>query len=75
MKFRLFCVRIYEHKYIYFAMKEFLKYLGAIIVLGGAAILAVYYFGQSNSNTYLAAAGVTMIVGFFVHIIINKNLK
>ena len=56
-------------------MKEFLKYLGAIIVLGGAAILAVYYFGQSNSNTYLAAAGVTMIVGFFVHIIINKNLK
>ncbi len=56
-------------------MKEFLKYLGAIIVLAGAAILAVYYYGQSNSNTLLVAAGVTMVVGFFAHVIINKNLK
>jgi hypothetical protein len=56
-------------------MKEILKYLGALLVLVGVVILAVYYFGQSNSNTLLAVAGGTMVVGFLAHIIINKQVK
>lgn len=58
-----------------FKMKEFIKYSGALLVLVGVIILAIYYFGQSNSNTLLAAAGGAMVVGFFAHIILNKQLK
>lgn len=56
-------------------MKEFIKYLGALMVLAGAVILAVYYFNQSNSNTLLAVAGVIMVVGFFTHILVNRKVK
>ncbi|MDD3079324.1 MAG: hypothetical protein PHH37_09510 [Paludibacter sp.] len=56
-------------------MKTLLKYLGAIMILIGVAILAVYFFKQESSNTYLASAGGIMIVGFLSHIIINKNLQ
>jgi len=50
-----------------------LKNLGSILILIGVAILAVYFFTQSNSNTYLISAGVMMIVGFLAHIFLNKK--
>jgi len=56
-------------------MKELVKYLGPILILIGVIILAVYFFTESSSNSYLAAAGIIMVVGFLGHIIINKQLK
>jgi len=56
-------------------MKELLKNLGPILILIGVIILTIYFFTQSNSNVYLASAGIIMIIGFLGHIIINKQLK
>jgi len=56
-------------------MKTILRFLGPIIILVGVIILAVYFFTQSSSNTYLIAAGVTMFVGVFAHVILNKIQK
>ena len=53
-------------------MKTILGFLGPIIVLAGVIILAIYFFTQSSSNTYLIAAGVTMLIGLVVHVILNK---
>ena len=56
-------------------MKTLLKYLGSIFILIGVVILSVYFFTKSSSNTYLASAGIIMIVGFLTHIVFNKRLK
>lgn len=53
-------------------MKNFLKYVGPILVLLGVIILALYFFGISNSNVYLASAGIIMVLGIVSHILINK---
>ena len=55
-------------------MKEFLKYLGSILILVGVALLAFYYFGKMPSNVILASAGIIMIIGFITHIIVNKRM-
>jgi hypothetical protein len=55
-------------------MKTLLKYLGSIIILIGVALLAIYFFTKSSDNTYLASAGIIMIVGFLTHIITNKTI-
>lgn len=55
-------------------MKNFLKYLGPILVLVGVAILAVYHFGSSQSNTYLVVGGLLMIIGAIGHVIINRKI-
>lgn len=56
-------------------MKSFLTNLGPIFMLIGVVILAVYFFTNSNSNTYLASAAALMVIGFFVHVITNKAIK
>ncbi|MCE5331928.1 MAG: hypothetical protein LLF95_07290 [Bacteroidales bacterium] len=56
-------------------MKNLLKNLGPIMILVGVIILAIYFFTESNSNTYLASAGIIMVVGFFTHIFTNKKIK
>jgi|GEM_PF-984977 len=56
-------------------MKSFVKNLGPLIMLIGVAILATYFFTQSNSNAYLTAAAVLNVVGFLGHIVINKAVK
>jgi len=55
-------------------MKEFLKYLGSILILIGVALLAFYYFGNVPSNIILASAGIIMIIGLITHIVINKRI-
>ncbi len=55
-------------------MKEFLKYLGSILILVGVALLAFYYFGKMPSNMILASAGIIMVIGFITHIVINKRI-
>ncbi|HRZ96651.1 MAG TPA: hypothetical protein P5084_03780 [Paludibacter sp.] len=56
-------------------MKNFLKYLGALIVLLGVVPLLIYHFGQTQSNVLLATAGVIMLVGAISHVVINKTAK
>ncbi len=56
-------------------MREFLKYLGSILVLVGVALLAFYYFGKTQSNITLAAAGIVMFIGLIAHIWINKKFE
>jgi len=56
-------------------MKTILRFLGPIIILVGVIILAIYFFTQSSSNTYLIAAGVTMLLGIVAHVILNKLQK
>lgn len=56
-------------------MNNLLKNLGPILILVGVVILAIYFFAETNSNTYLASAGIIMIVGFLSHIVINKKVK
>ncbi len=55
-------------------MKDFLKYLGSILILIGVVILSLYYFGVSNSNVLLVAAGIIMVVGFTTHIVVNRRI-
>lgn len=55
-------------------MKEFLKYLGSILILIGVALLAFYYYGNMPSNTILATAGGIMVVGCITHILINRRI-
>ncbi len=55
-------------------MKNFLKYLGSILILIGVALLAFYYFGNMPSNTILASAGIIMVVGCIAHIVLNKKI-
>jgi len=56
-------------------MKSLLTNLGPILMLIGVAILSVYFFTNSHSNTYLISACALLVVGFFAHIILNKAIK
>lgn len=53
-------------------MNKIMRYLGIIIILLGAVILMMYYFGVFNSNSALVAAGISMVAGTIAHIILNK---
>ncbi len=55
-------------------MKNFLKYLGSIIILLGVIPLVVYHFGTVQNNTLLASAGIIMIVGAVLHVLLNKKI-
>jgi len=55
-------------------MKELVRYLGAIIILIGVALLAVYKFG-TPSNYLLGGAAFAMVLGMFIHILLNRKLK
>lgn len=56
-------------------MKELFKNVGPILMLVGVVLLAIYYFTQSNSNSYLISAGILMVIGFFTHILVNKKVN
>ncbi|MDR0370375.1 MAG: hypothetical protein LBH80_00750 [Prevotellaceae bacterium] len=56
-------------------MENLLKYLGAIIILIGVVILAIYALGSNPTNGKLIAAIITMLVGFAAFIVANKVLK
>lgn len=55
-------------------MKEFLKYLGSILILIGVVVLALYFFGVSQANAMLASAGILMVVGLITHIVVNRRI-
>lgn len=53
-------------------MNKIMRYLGIIVILLGAAVLMMYYFGMFNSNSVLVTAGIMMVVGTIAHVILNK---
>jgi hypothetical protein len=55
-------------------MKNFLKYLGSLIILIGVVPLLIYHFGTVQTNTLLVAGGVTMLVGALLHVLLNKKI-
>lgn len=56
-------------------MNTLLKYLGVIVLLIGVAILAVPTITGGLSNTILLAGIVVIIVGYLVHIFLNKKFE
>ena len=53
-------------------MRALMKVLGGVILLIGVGILAVPGFTDLRSNTVLFIGLGTIILGFIVHIILNK---
>lgn len=56
-------------------MNKILCYLGVVIVLIGAVILMMYYFGVFSSNSALATSAVFMVAGTIVYTILNKYFR
>ncbi len=56
-------------------MKEFLKYLGALLVFIGVVPLFIYHFGETQSNSYLILSGVIILIGAVSHVLLNKKVK
>jgi hypothetical protein len=56
-------------------MNTLMKSLGVVILLIGAGILVVTAFTDLRSNTALGAGLITIIVGFIVHIVLNKKFE
>lgn len=55
-------------------MKEFIKSLGMLILLIAVGILIYYFANDLINNTYLAIAGLLLLGGIAVHIIVNRTM-
>ena len=55
-------------------MNELIKNLGVIVLIIGAAVLAVPFFNGGLSNTILLTGLGVIILGYIGHIVINKRL-
>ena len=51
-----------------------LKYLGILLLFIGVAVLAVPTFLGKSSNVILMVGLITVIAGFFSHILLNKKI-
>jgi len=57
-------------------MKEFKKYLGAILIIIAAIVLILSYFmGWNSYNGVQAGAMVVMVIGLVIYIITNKRIQ
>ncbi len=56
-------------------MKDLLKYLGPIVQIIGVILLAVYYVQAPAENTLLSVAGILVLAGIVVHILLNKKIE
>ncbi|MGI6073124.1 MAG: hypothetical protein ACOYEA_00570 [Fermentimonas sp.] len=56
-------------------MKEFAKYIGALVMLIGVAVLAVPFFSGSLNNLHLICGLLLMLNGFLGHIFVNNMKK
>ncbi|WP_380077026.1 hypothetical protein [Falsiporphyromonas endometrii] len=54
-------------------MNNFMKYLGAIVMLIGVLFLAVPYFAGIESNATLWTGLILEIIGFVGHIVLNRR--
>ncbi|NLX72636.1 MAG: hypothetical protein GXY94_04975 [Bacteroidales bacterium] len=55
-------------------MKNFLKYLGIVLIFVGVLLLAIYTFQSHTENTLLLSSMLLVIIGILVHIITNKYI-
>lgn len=53
-------------------MGKIMRYLGIVVVLLGALVLMLHFFGIFSSNTALATAAILMILGVVVYVVLNK---
>jgi hypothetical protein len=57
-------------------MKEFKKYLGAILIIIAAIVLILSYFlGWNSYNGVQAGAMGVMVIGLVIYIITNKRIQ
>ena len=56
-------------------MKELLKNLGIIILLSGVVVLILDSTKTHDSNNGLMISGILVVVGFLVHIIVNRQIE
>ncbi|MDR0995851.1 MAG: hypothetical protein LBL81_06145 [Tannerella sp.] len=56
-------------------MNELLKNLGVVILLIGVLILAIPAFTDNVTNNILLGGLGVIVVGYLVHIILNKKLE
>lgn len=52
-----------------------LKYLGILILLVGVVILTVPTLVGKPSNTFLLVGILTIVAGFFGHIVLNRKVE
>lgn len=59
-------------------MKELIKNSGLIVVLLAVVVLALYAFNVlpvlSNPNLFLIVAAVLLVVGFCLHVFLNRKI-
>lgn len=56
-------------------MKEFAKYIGAVVMLVGVAILVIPFFMGTTTNTNLIIGLVLVVEGLLGHIYVNNMKK
>lgn len=54
-------------------MKNLLKYIGSLILFIGVLIIAIPEFMHQSSNTSLITGLILVIVGFVLHIVLNRK--
>ena len=55
-------------------MNELIKNLGVIVLIIGAAVLAVPFFTGGMTNSILLTGLGLVLLGYFGHIVINKRV-
>lgn len=56
-------------------MDELIKNLGVIVLIIGAAVLAVPFFTGGMTNSILLTGLGLVLLGYFGHIVINKRVE
>ena len=56
-------------------MKALMKSLGGIILLVGVGILLIPAFTDKHDNTYLLSGLGIVVLGFLLHIFLNKKFE
>jgi uncharacterized membrane protein HdeD (DUF308 family) len=56
-------------------MKDFAKYIGAVVMLAGVAVLVIPFFMGTTNNTNLIIGLVLVIEGLLGHIYVNNMKK
>ena len=56
-------------------MNELIKNLGVIVLIIGAAVLAVPFFPGGMKNSILFTGLGLVLLGYFGHIVINKRVE
>lgn len=56
-------------------MKDFAKYIGAIMMLAGVAVLVIPFFMGTTTNTNLIIGLILVVEGLLGHIYVNNMKK